>query len=818
MCSLKNSYSYQNLDEKKSLNKIIKQLKISIKRLFYLIIMMLLVFLFSAYYMLDYIDKPLEIDITNEERLNIPISVNAFSTSYLEVGPGKTYQTIQDAINAANPGDIIIVQPNNTSPYQEHLKIDKSLTLLANTTSGEVIIFGGILISEGTWNVIIKNFSIKAVDNYAEASCVYIVGSFNILLKNNNFTGWEHGPTLGFNTRGIYIYRSSNISLSNNKIFNCSMGIYIASSIDCTLHNNTINECDVGLEIFADEYSGYGLSGYRHVIDVTNKINGQPVLYVYNASNTRIADINVGHVSITMSNNVTIVNCTLTKGDCFNIKYSQDIKVINSTISNCENGFSIIESERISLINNRIVNSGRSIWLFQSSYCFLRNNTIVNPTRGLYISSSRYLEHYSHDIDASNLIDGKPIYYLFNIFDTKISELDTKHLTIVYSQNVTVENITIMNGDPIQVFYSVDISLSNNTIVNCWTGIRVSDAGNIRIFNNKVFNCTTGIALNSARGEKIQFVVSNNTIVNPKTGIAYSNSWGRISEIKQNCIIMNDSDTDYIGIYIGINLYGAGNTIIKDNKIIGNYKIGDFPKIGIRVYGSSNTSIIGCNIIGCSKAIDMQSGVGVNLVLVESLNEEGYVTVDVSLNFMSTPTGGLMAYKIYLLTSEEIIVLDTMGGEEPFSAPPTVDKIDGQLIIAGSTTGSQGPQISELIVARLRLRLNSSVLDELVVEPSSLKVVEASSETERSTVLSADTLRFMRGDANGDGHISIADAMFIAQYLAGNRPSSDLNLLNAASVKHDGSEGDKISIADAMFIAQYLAGLRDEHLNLKEEI
>ena len=107
-------------------------------------------------------------------------------------------------------------------------------------------------------------------------------------------------------------------------------------------------------------------------------------------------------------------------------------------------------------------------------------------------------------------------------------------------------------------------------------------------------------------------------------------------------------------------------------------------------------------------------------------------------------------------------------------------------------------QINELLLARLRLRLNSSVLDELIVEPSGLKIVGASSGSECSTVLSTDTLRFMRGDANGVGQINIADAMFIAQYLAGNRPSSDLNLLNAASIKHDGAEGDKVTIADTM--------------------
>jgi hypothetical protein len=37
--------------------------------------------------------------------------------------------------------------------------------------------------------------------------------------------------------------------------------------------------------------------------------------------------------------------------------------------------------------------------------------------------------------------------------------------------------------------------------------------------------------------------------------------------------------------------------------------------------------------------------------------------------------------------------------------------------------------------------------------------------------------------------------------------------VNAASVRQDGN-ADRITIADAQFITQYLAGLRDEYYNL----
>lgn len=73
-----------------------------------------------------------------------------------------------------------------------------------------------------------------------------------------------------------------------------------------------------------------------------------------------------------------------------------------------------------------------------------------------------------------------------------------------------------------------------------------------------------------------------------------------------------------------------------------------------------------------------------------------------------------------------------------------------------------------------------------------------------------------RGDARADRVINIADAMFIAQGLAGLRTACDgtvdaacLHSVNAASVRPDGAF-DRTTIADARFIAQYLAGLRDE--------
>ena len=86
----------------------------------------------------------------------------------------------------------------------------------------------------------------------------------------------------------------------------------------------------------------------------------------------------------------------------------------------------------------------------------------------------------------------------------------------------------------------------------------------------------------------------------------------------------------------------------------------------------------------------------------------------------------------------------------------------------------------------------------------------------------ATSVTFQRGDARADGTVTVADSLFIAQYLVGNRPVCDMGVdlsclhsLNAASVRHDFiNYGDLVTIADALFISHYLVGLRDEFFEL----
>ncbi|MBI4234513.1 MAG: hypothetical protein HY686_08740, partial [Chloroflexi bacterium] len=80
-------------------------------------------------------------------------------------------------------------------------------------------------------------------------------------------------------------------------------------------------------------------------------------------------------------------------------------------------------------------------------------------------------------------------------------------------------------------------------------------------------------------------------------------------------------------------------------------------------------------------------------------------------------------------------------------------------------------------------------------------------------------LPFLRGDANGSGSVSLADAVGVLQYLVGLKSLGQVSPLNAASVKQDipaspPDTGDHISLSDAVLLLRYLVGLVDQFFNL----
>jgi parallel beta-helix repeat protein len=301
-------------------------------------------------------------------------------------------------------------------------------------------------------------------------------------------------------------------------------------------------------------------------------VNKTVTLKGQNRNNT-IIDGNQGTGPVVLINvsKVSIVGFTIRNScvACYGvyIQNSVNSSIRENIFTKNNRGIFITGCTNIMVANNVVSNdSGTSIYIGNSVNVTLRNNELIGNAYGLGVAG-RSISEYAHDIDVSNTIDGKPIYYFVNQ-SNKIVPANAGFVGVVNSVNITVKDMTLSNNRQGLLFaYTKNSTIQNVTVANNIGGILLFYSSNNNIFNNTITSSRDfGISISSYSNNN---TVSNNFILKNKSTIFNETTDGIRLEnhVAANKIINNTISNNTNNIRVALSEATHANEIYHNNFI-----------------------------------------------------------------------------------------------------------------------------------------------------------------------------------------------------------------------------------------------------------
>lgn len=230
--------------------------------------------------------------------------------------------------------------------------------------------------------------------------------------------------------------------------------------------------------------------------------------------------------------NVTIKNIEIKAfqfGIWLNVSSNNNI-LKNNITNNYDRGISFSESSDNTLSDNYIANNAKwGVYLLESSNNLFRNNSMVGNRYNFGAGG------HIQDLDASNMVDGKPMYYWVNRQDMKIPS-DAGYVRLVNCKNITIEGLELKNnGEGIVLVNTTNSHVRNNNVTRNYSGIWLEKSSYNILVGNNLKNNEDGISLSFYSSFNS---VSNNTITS-SFFIGISLNWGSSNNTLYSNVITN---------------------------------------------------------------------------------------------------------------------------------------------------------------------------------------------------------------------------------------------------------------------------------------
>ncbi|MDD4253917.1 MAG: lectin like domain-containing protein [Methanofollis sp.] len=396
---------------------------------------------------------------------NTNVCIKAFTTAAIVVP--RDYPTIQEAVDAAMPGETVWVE---SGTYDEHVAVNKTISLLGiDTGDGLPTIdpgnaYCGVSISAN--NTVLEGFRVvrDGEDTYTYAG-VRLSGD-TIVLRDVAVAGSEVGLEIG----DVSALTLRNTSMTDNRY-------------------NLVYACD-------------NLSPGND-IDTGNTVDGRPVVYLERVSGVTVG-ADAGAVICVNASDVTARDLSLDH-QAYGILAldTQNLTVANTTFENVSVGVYAVRSEDLTISENRF---GRGtafgIMLAECPHTQVEGNAFDEvKVFGVYSNLGQ------DQTISGNRIAGSPVVGIATLLcsDSEVSDniVNASEYGILatgipdYGMNLSVKNNT-MAGSPVFgiIGQNLDnLTLSGNVLSGNEAGIRISGCAAANVADNTVTYGDGGVGM-----------------------------------------------------------------------------------------------------------------------------------------------------------------------------------------------------------------------------------------------------------------------------------------------------------------------------------